>query len=130
MITASHNPYNENGFIFYFKNGVSLLVYKKWDREILRIAFREYKNYRARFKKKNKIKFLKQISKVSFKKEYLDYLLNLLNLKKPLKFVLDDGGGSVGLILNDFPDKVKRKNLEIILVKGRKYHFSNPLNED
>lgn len=125
MITASHNPYSENGFLFYLKEGVSFLSGTKWDKKFLELAFRE----------SGKKKFLidslsiSKISSLNFQNDYLDYLKRFLKIKKPLKFVLDDGGGSAALILNKFIKKLDNKLLKIYLIKGEKYRFSNPLEK-
>lgn len=126
MITASHNPFSENGFLFYLKEGVSFLSGKKWDKKFLELAFKVYN--KERINKQSLISEIKiqKVKFLNFREEYLDYLKKFLLLKKPLKFVLDDGGGSAGLVLNDFKRKTKNKFLKIILIKGKKYRFSNP----
>lgn len=129
MITASHNPYSENGFLFFLKNGISFLSGKKWDKKFYKAVTKEF-NKHERYGNKEKEKAIKaKIVYLDFKKEYLSFLLKFLKIEKPLKFILDDGGGSVGLILKELLKKEKNKLLELYLIKEKKCYFVDPQQE-
>lgn len=126
MITASHNPYNENGFLFYLKDGISFLSKKKWDKKFKELVFKEWDKENKGLKEKiNR----GEITYKNFKKDYLSFLKKFIKIKKPLKFVLDDGGGSAGFILSNFIKIKEFKNLKFYLIKGPLYRFSNPLEK-
>ena len=103
MITASHNPSNENGFKFSFD------PYANARGEMIE----EFKNYVL---KNNFLKGTGRLIKKDIKEEYLNYLKNNINLgNKQLKIILDPANGSVTSILED---ALNLFNLNYIIING------------
>lgn len=91
MITASHNPKEWNGFKIQITNAYPVI------REDLDRIYQLIKN--NQLKKAGRTGQAKQIKPVN---DYLDYLVNKIELKKPLKIILDCGNGSC----NYLPEKI------------------------
>ena len=101
MITASHNPKNENGFKF---------------------SFDKYANARGKMVKDlkkyiDKGKFLKGEGKIEFKDikdEYIDYVISNLKFgKKQIKVVLDLANGTTSCVARDIFSKL---NLDLTII--------------
>ncbi len=103
MITASHNPSDENGFKF---------------------SFDEYANARGIMVKDlktyiDKGKFIEgkgTVEHKNIKDEYIDYVISNLKLgKRRLKVVLDPANGTTTCIIKDIYDKL---NLDVTIING------------
>ncbi len=111
MITASHNPSDENGFKF---------------------SFDEFANARGQMVKdlKNYIDngiFLKGKGKVinkDIKEDYIDYVLNNIKLgKRKIKVVLDPGNGTTTCVVKDIFNKLP---LDVVYINDKSDgHFPN-----
>lgn len=87
MITASHNPKDYNGLTIVFrKKGISKQDIQKIQQMVL-----ENKNP-SFFKEKGRI------SRPSIEQEYISYVGEKTDLKKPLRIMIDSGNGSVGYL--------------------------------
>jgi len=87
MITASHNPKNYNGLTIVFrKKG-----FPKQDIQKIQQMLLENKN----------IVLTKQKGRISYpsvEQEYISYVGEKINLKKPLRIMIDSGNGSIGYL--------------------------------
>ena len=103
MITASHNPSDENGFKFSFDQFANA-------RGEMITEFKDYINNN---------KFLKgngHLTEKSIKHEYINYLKNNIKLgNKKLKIVLDPANGSVTSILLD---AIKEFDIDYTIING------------
>lgn len=101
IVSASHNPKEYNGFKFYYKDGIPI-SYESGINKIEKI-FKDEKFSKGKGKliKKNMVE------------DYSDFLLNKINLKKPvkLKIVVDAGNGTTGLI---YPKILKKLGIDVI----------------
>ena len=104
MITASHNPKDENGFKF------SLDEYTNARGEMIQ----DLKKYI------NKGKFIKGKGKLihkDIKEDYINYLLNSLKFgKRKLKVVLDPANGSTTCIAKDIYSRIS--NIDLTIING------------
>lgn len=94
MISGSHNPKEYNG--------ITLHVKKKGD-----IVEKDLEAIKNLVLKERKAKIKKQGRVVVFnpEKDYLNYVAKKINLKKPLKVLIDSGNGAMGYL----PEKVFKK---------------------
>jgi len=94
MISGSHNPKQYNG--------ITLHVKKKGD-----IVEKDLEAIKNLVSKERKAKIKKQGRIVVFdpEKDYLNYVAKKINLKKPLKVLIDSGNGAMGYL----PEKVFKK---------------------
>lgn len=104
MITASHNPADENGFKFSFDHyanarGEMITDFKKYIKE-------------GKFVTGNG-----KLEKKSINNEYIKYLKDNIKLgNKKLKVVLDPANGSVTSILEE---AIKEFNIDYIIINGK-----------
>ena len=93
MITASHNPSNYNGFKISFDEKGNAA-----GEEI--IEFRD-------FTKANKFNNGKGVlSTYDIKNEYIEYLVNALNINNNIKLVIDCGNGTCSIVIKDILDRL------------------------
>ena len=93
MITASHNPSNYNGFKISFDEKGNAA-----GEEI--IEFRD-------FTKANNFNNGKGIlSTYDIKNEYIEYLVNALNINNNIKLVIDCGNGTCSIVIKDILDRL------------------------
>lgn len=91
MITASHNPKNENGF-------------KLFGEECLHLNSNDLNYFYNLVKEQKKLSNENKgtIKKYQIKEPYIEYLINNINLeKKRLKVVVDCGNGTASTIIRD-----------------------------
>lgn len=101
MITASHNPKDENGFKFSFDKYANA-------RGNMINEFRDY------VKKGIFLKGMGSYIKKDIKEEYINHLIKNLRISnKKLKVVFDPANGSVTCILEDI---LKRLNIDYIII--------------
>ncbi len=100
MITASHNPYNFNGFKLGI--GFSLTTGPKEVQEIKKII--EEENY---FHSEE----VGSVSKADITEDYFNDVIKRVNIKKKFKVVIDPRHGTTGLYL---PEILKRVGCEVI----------------
>ncbi|MBL7156246.1 MAG: phosphomannomutase/phosphoglucomutase [Candidatus Pacebacteria bacterium] len=99
-ITASHNPKNYNGLILNYKGmGVTKENLNKIKKLVLKDEHRGKTSTGGLTSKK------KGILKFNPEKEYIDYVLKRVKLKKSLKIVFDCGNGAMGYL----PERVFKK---------------------
>lgn len=103
MITASHNPYNFNGFKLGV--GYSLTTEVEEVQEIRKYA--EEENY---FKPDKKGEVIKA-DEEAFKEDYFNDVLKRVEIKKKFKIVMDCGAGTTGKYA---PELFKRAGCEVI----------------
>jgi phosphoglucosamine mutase len=96
MITASHNPYFDNGIKLFNKDGK--ITSKEVD-IIKNIKVGKYK-----FSNKSKVK------KISVLKEYVDYINSLIDYKNNKKIIVDCANGTNSFLLKD----VNLENIKIV----------------
>ena len=94
MVTASHNPKNENGFKFFLKDNISLCGDE----------LQTYYDYL------NKGKFLKGKGKITYynlEKDYIKEILHNLHIENNnLKVIVDPGNGATALIADKIFSKL------------------------
>ncbi len=126
VISASHNPWQDNGIKFFSSNGEKLAdeierkIEKKW------LEFSSRKNLilkKYRFKKINAKKLTLPVATETYKSEYTNYILSTLpsisrstdNLLKKIKLVIDCSNGSA----SEFAAEVfQRLGAKTILING------------
>ena len=104
MISGSHNPKQYNGIILHVK--------KKGD-----VVEKDIETIKKLVLKERKIKTKKLGKIVIFnpEKDYLNYITSKINLKKPLKILIDSGNGAMGYL----PEKVfKRLGCRVKTIYG------------
>ena len=90
MITASHNPKNENGFKVFGNDCLHL------SQEMLTTLYNYIKE-----NKKEISKYKGKLEKIYPKKNYLEYMFSNLKLNsKKLKVVVDCGNGTASTLIN------------------------------
>lgn len=103
MVTASHNPSDENGFKFSFDHYANARG----------SMIEDFKNY---INEGNFLKGNGNYTKKSIKDEYINYLKSNINLgNKKLKVVFDPANGAVTSILKD---ALKEFNLDYIIINS------------
>ena len=120
MISGSHNPKQYNG--------ITLHVKKKGD-----IVEKNLEAIKNLVLKERKAKIKKQGRVVIFnpEKDYLNYVAEKINLKKPLKVLIDSGNGAMGYL----PEKVfKRLGCRVKTIYGEfdgsfPHHLPDPYEE-
>jgi len=120
MISGSHNPRQYNG--------ITLHVKKKGD-----IVEKNLEAIKNLVLKERKAKIKKQGRVVIFnpEKDYLNYVAEKINLKKPLKVLIDSGNGAMGYL----PEKVfKRLGCRVKTIYGEfdgsfPHHLPDPYEE-
>ena len=93
MVTASHNPKNDNGFKFSYENYQN--VYGK--------KIKDFYNFllEGEFKKGNGT-----ISYTNVKEKYIKKLLENINLNKKLKVIIDCANGTTSILARDVFDRL------------------------
>lgn len=108
MITASHNPWNFNGF----KMGIGYSL----TTEIEEVE--EIKNYtiNENYYKSDKKGTIENVDQKSFTKDYYNDVLKRVELKKKFKIVMDCGCGTTGKYA---PELFKRAGCDVIAVNTK-----------
>jgi len=101
IVSASHNPKEYNGFKFYYKDGIPV-SYESGINKIEKI-----------FKDKNFSEGNGKLIKKDVIEDYSNFLLNKINLKKPvrLKIVVDAGNGTTGTI---YPKILRKLGIDVV----------------
>jgi len=94
MITASHNPKEWNGFKLHLKD-----AYPVFRENLDKISYLIKNNQLKKAEQPGKIEKLKPVD------NYINYLTDKIELKRPPKVVLDSGNGSC----NYLPEKIFKK---------------------
>lgn len=95
MVTASHDKLSDNGFKFLDGRGDVI-----GGREV----FKKIKNLKLKARKHNlKIKIKNSAREESFKDEYGKFLGNFINVRRPVKAVIDCLDGSAGAMVRRVP---------------------------
>jgi len=97
-VTASHNPKEYNGFKFYYKNGMPI------DFETGLIKIQDI------FENEKFAEGKGKLIKKDIIKDYSDFILRMIKIKKPMKIVVDAGNGSTGKI---YPNILKKVGLNV-----------------
>ena len=104
MITASHNPKDENGFKFAFENYQNA-------------KGKEIEDFYDYIMKRNFYYADGSITKKNVKEDYFNALTNKLTFgKRKIKVVLDPGNGTTSLFLDDI---FKRLNVSYSIINGK-----------
>jgi phosphomannomutase/phosphoglucomutase len=107
MITASHNPKEYNGMSFYIYPDKN----QQTGEDIIKKKLEEIKKIASSEKLEEKVKLV-SISKPQGKviqfdpsEDYIDYVIQKVKIKRPLKIVIDSGNGACGFL----PEKLFKK---------------------
>ncbi len=104
MISGSHNPKEYNGITLHVKNKGDIV--EKDLEAIKNLVLKE---------RKPKINEQGKIINFNPEKDYLNYVAKKINLKKPLKVLIDSGNGAMGYL----PEKVfKRLGCQVKTIYG------------
>ncbi|MDD4705655.1 MAG: phosphomannomutase/phosphoglucomutase [Bacilli bacterium] len=93
MITASHNPFHDNGFKLFGENYLHL------NHDELDIFYKIVKE--ERFVSGNG-----SLNKINYQDEYIQMLISKAKITKPLKVVIDTGNGTTSIIVKEVFDKL------------------------
>ena len=122
MITASHNPFSQNGILLYLKGAQSFLSGEKWDKKFRKLVLKNYT-----LVKEQKIKEgSEKVHHIDYLKAYLSYLQKFIDIKRPLSFGIDDGGGTIRSILPKFLSLPQWGKVKFSLIRGPKWRFADP----
>lgn len=112
MITASHNPKEENGFKLVDSQGIAIggeKIFKK----ILSSGKVDFKDD---FLLKGKIKKDISLTPTQFHKLYVNFLSRFLKVEKPLKVIVDCSNGAAGPIWELLKGEYQKRGVTIILL--------------
>ncbi|MDD4406916.1 MAG: phosphomannomutase/phosphoglucomutase [Bacilli bacterium] len=94
MVTASHNPSDDNGFKVFGENYLHL------NHDELDIFYKIIKE--EKFANGNG-----SLTKTNYQEEYIQMLISKAKITKPLKLVIDAGNGTTSIIVKEVFDKLK-----------------------
>ena len=119
MITGSHNPKEYNGIKLCGKNGLCF-SYETGIGEIEKMVSKDIK---IKYGKKGKMK------RGNIEKEYIDFVLQKINLEKKLKIVIDAGNGTAGKVSSKLFQKMGCEVVELFCEPNGDFpnHHPDPL---
>lgn len=112
MITGSHNPPDQNGLTYHARQDIDSA-----SEELMGETLQTLRHKAQELESKGKIQTIKNGSLINFDPtdDYIDYIASKIQLKRPLKIVLDSGNGSCGYL----PEKLfKKLGCQTITVNG------------
>ena len=101
VITASHNPAEFNGFKVLRGEGT---IYGTDIHELYNIILS------GKFVEGNGT-----ITKRDVKSEYVDYLCQNINIERPVKFAIDGGNGTAGIVVSDIFERLGLQPIELFM---------------
>ncbi|MDD5635767.1 MAG: phosphoglucosamine mutase [Atribacterota bacterium] len=111
VISASHNPYYDNGIKFFFSDGMKFDNEK--EEEIENILINEkYKKINISGKNIGKIELLRDAKKI-----YIDYIINSTSesvKNSDYKIIIDCANGAASILIEELYSRLKIKNFSII----------------
>jgi len=120
MISGSHNPKEYNGLTLHVKGKGDIV-----EKDLEAVKNLVLKERKAKIKKQGRVVVFNP------EKDYLNYVTKKINLKKPLKVLIDSGNGAMGYL----PEKVfKKLGCQVKTIYGEfdgnfPHHLPDPYEE-